>query len=289
MSGTSVYDLAHLQQWIGRSEESTCVLAHSSVAALAATLDRPKAPREGDPLPLLWHWIFFQPAARHSELAPDGHPQRGDFLPPAPLPRRMWAGGALRFSPEASLTIGATATRRSRIASVDAKSGKSGPLLFVTLEHSFFEEQGCAALTERHDIVYRGPPPARDVVAASVPSIPRGPAQWRREMLASSTLLFRYSALTFNAHRIHYDQPYSTTVEGYPGLVVHGPLIPTLCMELLLSKLPQARVVTFDYRAIAPLFDTTPFSVCGRSPGTGVELWAEHATGDLAMTANATL
>lgn len=288
MNATSGDGLAQLKQWIGNSEESVCVLAQAPVAALAATLDRPHAPRDGEPLPPLWHWIFFQPAVRQRELGPDGHARRGGFLPPVPLPRRMWAGGSLRFAADAQLTIGKTATRRSRIASVSAKSGRSGPLIFVTVEHTFLAAEGQVALTEQQDIVYRGPPPLNGVSSAAAPA-PSENVAWRRRMDADPTLLFRYSALTFNSHRIHYDRPYATAVEGYPGLVVHAPLIATLCMELLLSELPQARVTAFDYRAAAPLFDTAPFSVCGRQAGTQAELWAENAAGEVAMSASAVL
>ncbi|MBC7415553.1 MAG: MaoC family dehydratase N-terminal domain-containing protein [Herminiimonas sp.] len=274
-----------LQAWVGKTETLHDLIDPRTAAALAATLDRPVAPATGTALPPLWHWTYFWSVAPQAQLGADGHPERGGFLPPIALPRRMWAGGRLRF--ERSLTIGAAATRTSRILSVTGKSGKSGDLAFVTVQH----EVGCngaPCFTEEHDIVYRGMPPAGTVP----PTPPPAPtdAVWKRLITPDPVLLFRYSALTFNGHRIHYDRSYATGVEGYPGLVVHGPLIATLLVELLQQHLPQARLASFDFRAVSPLFDTEPFTVCGApgADGRTVRLWAANARGGLAMQAEAT-
>lgn len=276
-----------VEEWIGKFERRSDRITPVPVAALAATLDRDDVyPRAGDPLPPLWHWLYFLPLHRHSETGPDGHPHRGGFLPPVPLPRRMWAGSRLQF--HGPLRIGQDIARVSRIANVSRKEGRSGPLVFVQVRHEISNDGGLAVVDE-HDIVYREHPkpgePATDPIAA-----PAG-AAWSREVRADEVLLFRYSALTFNSHRIHYDRRYVTEVEGYPGLVVHGPLIATLLLELLRDHLPQARVERFTFRAVRPLFDIAPFTVCGRpqSDGTIVNLWAQDADGRLAMDAQAAL
>jgi 3-methylfumaryl-CoA hydratase len=279
----------HPAQWVGRTEETTGLLRPEAVQGLAATLDRAQAPLEGERLPPLWHWMFFQPMARQSELEFDGHPPRGSFLPPVRLPRRMWAGGALRFEPGVDLIVGATASRRSRIDSVICKSGRSGPLVFVAVEHAISDALGRLAITERQELVYRGDAPRLNEPPSPEAAITHPPPVWRRRIDPSPVLLFRYSALTFNGHRIHYDRPYAMTVENYAGLVVHGPLIATLLLELLQTAQPQARVSSFEYRASAPLFDDAPFFTCGRPAGEGIELWAQSSSGRVAMSANVTL
>jgi 3-methylfumaryl-CoA hydratase len=279
-------DIAHLKSWVGRTQTLDDVIAADRVAAMAATLDRDRAPAPGETLPPGWHWLYFNGAARQGELGPDGHPRRGGFLPPVPLPRRMWAGG--RINVAAGLKVGETARRESRIASVEAKRGRSGDLVFVTVQHRIHGAAGLA-LEEEHDIVYRSPP-----AAGAPPPQPEpapGGAVWRREVRPDPVLLFRYSALTFNGHRIHYDQPYVTAVEGYPGLVVHGPLIATLLLDLLALEAPQARLRRFEFRARSPLFDTAPFHVNGAADlGAGTaQLWAEGPGSILAMAASATI
>jgi 3-methylfumaryl-CoA hydratase len=278
-------DHAHLQAWIGKTETHTETLCAVMAEALAAVLDQPDAPRTGEPLPPLWHWIYFWSIQRQSELGPDGHPKRGGFLPPVPLPRRMWAGGRLRF--HAPLPVGAVATRSSRILDVTSKQGKSGALVFVTVRHEILHDD-IVTLAEEHDIVYRDAPQP-GAPAARPPLAPAYPV-WRRTVTPDAVLLFRYSALTFNGHRIHYDRSYATQVEGYPGLIVHGPLIATLLVDLLRRQMPQARLTAFDFRAISPLFDTETFEVCGRPEADGrVTLWAQNARGELAMQAEAQL
>jgi len=283
--------LAHLQTWQGKSETLNDTLTATPIAALSATLDRDDpAPAAGTAVPPLWHWLYFLPHARASEIGPDGHPRRGGFLPPVPLPRRMWAGGRLRWEAANPLQVGQQVQRQSTIQSVKHKAGRSGELLFVLVEHRFSNENGLA-LTEEHDIVYRSA--ARSGEAAPTPQKPPldGEAAWSRTITADAVVLFRYSALTFNGHRIHYDRKYVTEVEGYPGLIVHGPLIATLLLDLLRRSLPGARVASFDFRAVRPTFDLHPFSVHGKpsSDGKTIELWAQDHEGFLTMQGTATL
>jgi len=283
---TSV-DIGLLRQWLGRTERRSDSVHAAPLAALAATLDRDEAlPAPGADVPPLWHWLFFTPLARQSQIGADGHAKRGDFLPPVPLPRRMWAGGRLEFLQP--LRVGEEVTRDSRIVKVDAKSGRSGELVFVTVRHEVSNARGIA-LTEEHDIVYRdlpapGAPPPTPQPAPS-------DATFSLEIVPDPVLLFRYSALTFNGHRIHYDRPYVTQVEGYPGLVVHGPLIATLLADLLRREQPQARMRRFAFTAMRPLFDTHAFTLCGRVDADPhhVALWARDHEGLLAMQAQAEL
>ena len=281
------HTLDHLRTWVGRREEVDDLIAPSKVAALAATLDRDDAPPlAGDALPPPWHWTLCVPAARQSAIGPDGHPARGGFLPPVPLPRRMWAGGRLSFPQP--LRVGETVQRRSQVMSVEHKSGRSGELVFVLVRHEFHGANGLA-ITEEHDIVYRDLPSA----VSPAPTFTAAPAActWQRTIVPDDVLLFRYSALTFNGHRIHYDRRYVTEVEGYPGLIVHGPLIATLLLDLLRRNLPQATIAAFEFKAVKPLFDIAPFSVHGQPEADGktVRLWARDAEGWLAMQATATL
>jgi 3-methylfumaryl-CoA hydratase len=267
------------------------------IAALAATLGRhDPAPRDGDPVPPLWHWLYFLPLAVRSEIGPDGHPKRGGFLPPVPLPRRMFAGG--RFTFHRPVRVGEIIRRDSRILDVTPKEGASGPLVFVTVRHEIVSGSE-VAVTEEQDIVYRdaGAParpaaasPARAASAAPAAGAPSPGATWNTSVTADEVLLFRYSALTFNGHRIHYDRPYATGVEGYPGLVVHGPLIATLLLELVRNSAPAATVREFSFRAKRPLFDNSPFNVCGTTQDNGsVKLWAADGEGNTAMDATARL
>ncbi len=276
-----------LRHWLGRKETLTDRIAPGPVNALAATLDRADPPaRPGDPLPPLWHWLYFLQAAPRSQLGPDGHPRRGGFLPPVALPRRMWAGGRLWF--HRPLRIGTDLSRVSRVVDISHKRGRSGDLVFVTVRHEIADDEGLA-LTEEHDIAYR------DIAAPGSAAPPATPAPdghvWIREVVPDPVLLFRYSALTFNGHRIHYDRRYATGLEGYPGLVVHGPLIATLLLDLVRDQLPRAHIAGFEFRARRPLFDTAPFFVCGRPEPDGrvLRLWAKAPDGTLAMEADATL
>jgi 3-methylfumaryl-CoA hydratase len=281
-----VTDLAHLRDWVGRSEERTDLVTAAPIAALAATLDREGIdPIHGTDIPPLWHWLYFTPLARQSDIGPDGHAKRGGFLPPVPLPRRMWAGGRLEFL--RPLKVGETIKRISRIKDVSVKEGRSGTLVFVTVVHEI-SSSAAVAIREEHDIVYRANP-GPDAPASKPQPAPMDET-FSREIVPDPVLLFRYSALTFNGHRIHYDRSYVTQVEGYPGLIVHGPLIATLLMDLLQRQQPEARVASFSFRAVRPLFDIHRFIVCGRSDaGQHVALWARDHEGCLAMEANVQL
>jgi 3-methylfumaryl-CoA hydratase len=265
-------DLAHLRQWVGRSETREERIAPFPSNALAATLDRADPVyAEGTALPALWHWLHFLPISPLAEAGPDGHPARGGFLPPVPLPRRMWAGSRLRFL--RPLVIGAEARRVSTVTDVALKSGKSGDLVFVTVRHEVFVGKD-VAIEEEHDIVYRTP--AEPGAPAPAPVAAPADAQWTYPVQPDAVLLFRYSALTFNSHRIHYDLDYVTRVEGYTGLVVHGPLIATLLLDGLRRARPEARVTAFTFRAIAPTVHTDRFAVRGRIEAPGkARVWAE--------------
>jgi 3-methylfumaryl-CoA hydratase len=279
----------NLQQWIGRSETVTDVVTATPYAAFSATLDRPAdRPSVGTALPPLWHWLYFLPLHRQSEIGPDGHAKRGGFLPPVPLPRRMWAGSQFEF--HAPLRIGDAIARTSTIADVTEKSGRTGPLVFVKVRHEIRRrDERAIAITEFHDIVYREAPKPADVAPPPRPA-PTG-SRWERTWVPDDVLLFRYSALTFNGHRIHYDRRYVTEVEGYPGLIVHGPLIATLLLDLLRREMPDADVARYEFRAIRPVFDIHSFTVCGEplADGGTVRLWARDHEGFLAMEATATV
>lgn len=283
---TRTMNTENLQQWIGHSEQRTDQVTATPIAALSATLDRDDPePRPGSDVPPLWHWLYFTPLARQGEIGPDGHPKRGGFLPPVPLPRRMWAGGRLEF--HHPLRVGDPITRVSRVADVSAKSGHSGALVFVKVHHEIADARGIA-ITEEHDIVYRDPPAPG--APAPAPRAAPADAAFSREIAPDPVLLFRYSALTFNGHRIHYDRSYATEVEGYPGLIVHGPLIATLLLDLLRREMPRAGVRRFEFKAVRPLFDIHRFAVCGRRDGErAVRLWACDHEGLLAMDAVAQL
>jgi 3-methylfumaryl-CoA hydratase len=307
--------MSNLTEWIGRSETLGDLVTPAPVRALTATLDRePEPVAAGTPLPPLWHWLYFLPMHRQSEIGPDGHAKRGGFLPPVPLPRRMWAGSQFEF--RGPVRVGDEVSRTSTIADVTEKAGRTGKLVFVKVRHEL-RCNGAAepAIVEFHDIVYRDakkpddvdPPPVKapsldDVGSAESGSGSPGPESrplggqrpqgaWGRTIAPDDVLLFRYSALTFNGHRIHYDRKYVTEVEGYPGLIVHGPLIATLLMDLLRRQMPDADVAAFRFKAVRPTFDLHPFKVNGspQADGKTVRLWAQDHEGWLTMDAVATL
>ncbi len=281
--------IAHLQQWVGRSEEWTDDIAAAPLRGLSATLDRDDpAPERGTPVPPLGHWLYFLPQAPQSQIGPDGHPKRGGFLPPVPLPRRMWAGGRLVWEPGNPLRVGDAARKVSRIESVTHKTGRSGEMIFVLVRHEVHNERGLC-LTEEHDIVYRAA--AQPGEKAPAPTPAQTQAAWQRQIVPDDVLLFRYSALTFNGHRIHYDRQYVTQVEGYPGLIVHGPLIATLLTDLVRRHESHAVLRRFEFRALRPTFDLHPFFVSGEPSADGrqVKLWAHDHEGWLTMQAEAEL
>lgn len=276
-------DLDHLRQWVGRTTEASETVTAQLVKGLRATLFQEIGePKAGDAAPFTVHWCLGQPVFPMSELGPDGHPTRGGFLPPVPLPRRMWAGGRLEFFD--ALRVGDEARRLSRISDVTLKTGSTGQLCFVSVEHTVTSPRGLA-VRERHDIVYRGMGGAQ-----SPPAKPAAPpsAQHRETHMADPVLLFRYSALTFNGHRIHYDRDYVTKVEGYPGLIVHGPLQAALIVELAARLRGGKPPRSFTYRGVAPLFDGAAFSVNANDDGAAMELWTANAAGQPTMKGTAT-
>jgi 3-methylfumaryl-CoA hydratase len=261
---------SRLQSWIGTRISAQDTLNPTPATAMAATLDRP-CPAVGDSLPPLWHWLYFLPMTPTAELASDGHAGRGNFLPPVDLPRRMWAGSRIQF--QQPLLLGETVRRDSHIANIVSKHGRSGELAIVTVMHEIYGRTGLA-LREEQDIVYREAPRADAVQTEPMPA--PAAAQWSHPRMADPVLLFRYSALTFNAHRIHYDHPYATGVEAYPGLVVHGPLIVTLLVDSLLQEHPTAAVKTLHMRALRPLFEGQRFLLQGRlsADADHAQLWS---------------
>lgn len=276
---TTVYE-----SWVGREDESRERILAGPVQAMAATLDLERAPGVGEALPPGWQWMYFNPLARRSKLGVDGHPQRGGFLPPIELPRRMWAGSRIQYL--ADLPIDAMATRRSLISKVENKVGKRGSLWFVTVVHATACE-GKTCIVEEQDIVYREATPPGAPAARPEPYAEQ--AQWGRDVVPDTTLLFRYSALTFNGHRIHYDQAYARDEEGYPDLVVHGPLTATLLQQLALERGQGRKLAQFDFRGVSPLFVGRAFRLEGRQEGDGsLALWARGPDGELAMSATAT-
>jgi len=266
--------------FVGRSETRADRLDERLLRGMAATLGVPVP----EALPPLWHWMLFQDWVMPERIGPDGHPRRGGFLPPVhDLPRRMWAGGRLTFGAE--LRAGDAVTRTSTIASVNEKSGGSGRLVFVTVRHVVAGPAG-VAVEEEQDIVYRGT--EGSAVKPGEPA-PDWPGAVRKVVLPDPVMLFRYSALTGNGHRIHYDHRYVTAVEGYPGLVVHGPLQATLMAGLALETAPGARLARFAFRGRRPCFDGRGLTVMARRDRDAVALETRDEGGATCMTAEATL
>jgi 3-methylfumaryl-CoA hydratase len=273
-------EMAELQAWIGRRSEAEDVVTERLVEGFRTTLAPHLPPSREDEAPLGIHWCLAPAMTPISELGPDGHPVKGILLPPVPLPRRMWAGGEIEGSP--ALRIGDRVLRRSVISDVVAKTGRSGPLCFVTVDHEYSTARG-PAFRERHDIVYRELPGSAPAAApVSTTREPPGELSWHVE--SSPVLLFRYSALTFNGHRIHYDQPYVTGVEGYPGLVVHGPLQATLLLNIA-AAMGAPSSFRFRYRGLSALIAGPAFEVCGRTAGGKIEGWTRDAVGTRCMEA----
>jgi 3-methylfumaryl-CoA hydratase len=281
---TEKLDLDHLRQWIGRTAEASDVVTAQLVKGLRATLFQEIGePKPGDAAPFTVHWCLAQPVFPMSMLSADGHPTRGGFLPPVPLPRRMWAGGELQFLD--ALRVGDDTTRKSRISDVTVKTGSTGQLCFVSVEHEVTTPRG-TAIRERQDIVYRDMGGAQS--AAPAKAAPPPVAKHRETHMADPVLLFRYSALTFNGHRIHYDRDYVSKVEGYPRLIFHGPLQAAFIVELaakLRGGKPPGR---FSYRGVQPLFEGAEFSVNASDNGTGLELWTANSAGQPTMKGTAT-
>ena len=279
-------NLANLRQWIGRGETREDLAAPFPPRALIASFDTgDPEPRLGDALPPLWHWLYFLDTTAHSKLGPDGLPGRGDFMPPVNLPRRMWAGSRFTFH-DAPLCLGDTLRRESAIAAVEGKSGSTGEMVFVTVRHRIF---GAAGLAVEEDIdgVYREAAKPGEVQKAGRPA--PTDATWSKRITPDPVLLFRFSSLTFNPHRIHYDQPYVTSAEGYPGLLVHGPLMCLLQVELARRSVPERKLQSFSLRALAPVYDLAPFDVqARREPDGTVTTWIRDPQGALAQQGRAT-
>ena len=279
--------LEKLKDWIGRTQSMEDLAAPFPVRALSATFDEKDDPdpKNGDPLPPLWHWLYFLEVAPQSKIGPDGHAERGDFLPPVPLPRRMWAGSRFSFDGD-PIRVGETIRRLSEIKSVEPKTGSTGSMVFVTVQHTVSGPRG-VSFTEQHDIVYR-----EAATPGEAPKPPRpapADATWTRTIVADPVLLFRFSALTFNGHRIHYDQPYVTGVEGYPGLIVHGPLMGMLQIELARRSNPGKVVKSFEFRALSPVFGGAALGVHGRrEPDGSITTWIADPNGGLAQQGKAT-
>ena len=307
VSQPSAVDMSVLQPWIGRSETITDVIHPVPLAGLSATLDTlPYRPWPGQPVPPLWHWTYFLPQSPAHALGRDGHPRRGAFLPPVTLPRRMWAGSRFQF--HQPLRVSDVVQRTSTIESIAHKQGRSGDLVFVTVRHTYrvCGRAGFAtdAMTEWHDIVYREDTrPARTAPAATeqqmaprMPGAQHGPVETQADgslcqhWQTDPVLLFRYSALTFNGHRIHYDHEYATQVEGYPGLIVHGPLLATLLVDLVRTQWSQRELAAYAFKALSPVYNIHPFTLHARqTDACTVELWVQDWQGHHAMEATATL
>jgi 3-methylfumaryl-CoA hydratase len=271
--------------WIGREERRTDLLSATHLAAFDAMLDRDDEGPASDAAPRGIHWLLCPAIAPQSALGADGHPARGGFLPPVELPRRMWAGGQLRFV--GALRAGDAVERRSVIKTIRSVEGRSGPLCFVTVEHRLLTERG-VAVEEEQDIVYRAPPRGGDNTGAAKPAeVDIEGYAFRRPLAIDPVLLFRYSALTFNGHRIHYDRSYCIDQEGYPGLVVHGPLQATLLLDLVDRMRPGTGVRTFSFRSEAPAFDTDPLVLAGRLVDEKSAELAVYSAGRRCMSAKA--
>jgi len=279
----------NFEAWVGKKEVYHDICNDKPISMMQAVLNQYGQPVTE--LPSLFHWLYFLPITNQSELAEDGHAKKGPFLPPIPFPKRMWAGGRLQFlSP---ILINQQLRRESEIIKVEFKQGRSGNLYFVTVKHSIFADD-VLALIEEHDIVYREANSALQSKSAEAVKSVEKVAQtgktfsYRKSFPVDTVTLFRYSALTFNGHKIHYDRSYCTQIEGYAGLVVHGPLLATLLLHVLNQEYSDKKVATFEFRAIKPVFDFNEFYVCGNIQTQNGELWIEHIDGQTAMQANVT-
>jgi itaconyl-CoA hydratase/mesaconyl-C4 CoA hydratase len=268
-----------LSSWVGRHLSAVAPIDSDHVRKIALTLNAP-TPNDGDVLPALWQWAFFTDSVSTQELGTDGHPPVGGFLPPSQGRNRMWAGGRVDF--HAPLIVGKTLRKTSTVMAVKEKTGRTGSLMFVTVKHEYTQD-GVVAIAEEQDIVYRAPSAPKLTGSDDAPE-----AQWSEDIVPTSTMLFRFSAVTFNTHRIHYDYPYVTAEEGYPGLVVHGPMIAIYMLHAFQHAHPEKSVARFAYRGLRPLFSPTPFQVAGRIvKDNEAQAWAQES-GTLAHQAEIT-
>ena len=255
---------------VGRSEEASETAELEPLLRLAALLEADWPLAAGGPIPPGWHWVYFLPRTAQSRLGADGHEGGDGILPDLPGLRRMWAGSQFVF--DGSLRIGERLLRRSRIVQAQLKRGRSGAFILIRLEHSIEGEGGL--VREGQDLVFQAPTGQAEGAGAATP-LPA--ADFERMVKPDPVLLFRFSAVTFNAHRIHYDRPYATVVEGYPDLVVHGPLQALLMLDLLRRARPQARIANFSFRAERAAFLPAPLRIGGRASGAAFDLWIESA------------
>ena len=271
-----------LDSWIGKTQEIATVISAETANLMQVTLNRDPEFNNGDELPPAWQWLYFHEPVRADMLGVEGHAELGQFMPPVSFggdqpPRRMWAGGSISF--ERPIIIGEPATKRSTVKSITPKEGRSGKLVFVVVEHEISID-GERCLLEEQSIVYREPVQSTGVQSRPVDAVEEG--EFSAEYTPDPIMLFRYSALTFNGHRIHYDVDFCREHEGYPNLVVHGPLTATLLLDLFYHRFPEKRIGTFSYRGRSPLFVPNRFKVHGRPDG---KVWATNHEGGLAMTA----
>ncbi|MBK5962191.1 hypothetical protein CCR97_28955 [Rhodoplanes elegans] len=274
-------DAVNLQDWVGRTEEASDQAYPTPPRALAATLDQVGTDYAvGTPLPELWHWLYFLPMAPGREIGPDGHPKRGGFLPPIALERRMWASGRYVFRDH--LRVGDVLHKTSEITKVAEKDGKTGRMVFVTVRHTVRSGRGLA-VEEEQDIVYL--PMPKTFTPPPPTKAPENPS-WSEPAAIDPVLLFRFSALTFNGHRIHYDLPYAKDTEKYPGLVLHGPLQALLLLEAAKRHAPDRVPSSYSFRAVHPVFGHDRVTLMGvaRDDG-GVDLFTVNGDGHVGMQA----
>ncbi|MEM6463874.1 MAG: MaoC family dehydratase N-terminal domain-containing protein [Pseudomonadota bacterium] len=274
-------NLEHYREWIGRHETTRETVTPQLVSRFNATFDLGSEPHPGDAVAPMLHLCLALQSVPTNELSSDGHAARGGFLPPVPLPQRMWAGGRIVFG--RAIRVGDTVERSARIENVQIKQGKSGTLCFVTIDHQFSVD-GEPVVQEKQDIVYRG-----ESVGSSAPAVSElaESGEHRRTVAVTTSLLFRYSALTFNGHRIHYDRPYATGREGYPGLVVHGPLQASLLVHFAAALRDGETPKRFDFRSVSALFDDSDFDLHANDDGERMRLWTAAPSGPVAMSAEA--
>ena len=286
--------------WIGKRQSVSDTISPVQVRQMAATLNDAARMQQPDcaPLPAGWHWLYFNPLEIQSRLGPDGHPARGDFLPPVALERRMWAGSRLTW--QRRFEVGMSIQKDSEILKISHKTGRSGDMVFVTVAHRYSDAQG-VILEEEHDIVYRDTPSADEIAALQAlgAQIRAGQHSFERQgrhvqaVQPDPVMLYRYSAATFNGHRIHYDVDYCRTVEGYPGLVVHGPLIATLLLNFAENQVAAGRFIrAFEFKAQRPTFDLSGFHLHATpadGPDEGLNIWSTNNTGLVGLDGRITL
>ncbi|WP_180115482.1 MULTISPECIES: hypothetical protein [unclassified Acinetobacter] len=271
--------MENFDAWIGKKEVLNDFTHPRSVSMMQALLNQTE--NKISELPHLYQWFYFLPIVNSENLAEDGHPQKGGFLPPIPFPKRMWAGSRIEFIEPVLLNT--NVRKESEIIKIQFKSGKSGDMYFVTVKHSIFSND-ILAIVEEQDIVYRAASNQPQTLKAAAPiAVTEKPYTYKKSFSVNTTTLFRYSALTFNSHKIHYDRPYAMETEGYPGLVVHGPLLATLLLHTFKQEHSDKKISRFEFKAVNPVYDFNTFSICGDVQLNQAELWIEKSDGQIAM------